>query len=218
MRFALVLSVLLAAPVLTAQQPAPSAEALARALQERYQGVLDFSADFVQTYRGGALRTQARERGTVTIKKPGRMRWVYSAPEKKEIVSDGRKIFMYFPEERRVIVNAVAPDAGAETGPMFLAGKGDVSRDFTAAFAEAQPKGMIALKLTPRRTEPDYEYLIVTLDPATLQIRALTTLDQLGGENSLAFANLKENRGVSDRTFEFRIPSGVTVTADGTRN
>jgi outer membrane lipoprotein carrier protein len=217
MRHAAFLLILLAAPAVIAQQPPRSADALARALQVRYEGIRDFSAEFTQTYRGGALRTQAREKGTVTVKKPGRMRWQYTDPEKKEIISDGKKLYLYFPKDRSVIVDDAPADGGASTGAAFLAGQGDVSRDFTAAFAKDQPAGLISLQLTPRQPQPDYEHLIVRLDPATLQIRALTTLDRLGGENTLTFSNLKENRGVSDRTFEFRVPSGVSVT-DGTRN
>lgn len=218
MRIAVLLVTLAAAvPLARAQEPVRSPDALARALQQRYERVRDFSADFTQTYRGGALRTQARERGTVTVKKPGRMRWEYSDPEKKEIVSDGQTLYMYFPQDRRVMVQDVPPEGGANTGAMFLAGRGDVSRDFTASFAKEQPKGQIALQLTPTQPQADYEHLIVALDPDTLQIRSLTTLDRLGGENTLTFTNLKENRGVSDRAFEFRVPNGVTVT-DGTRN
>lgn len=213
----LAFSVLLAGLSVQAQPPVRSADALARALQERYERVRDFSADFTQTYQGGALRTRARESGTVTVKKPGLMRWVYTDPEKKEIVSDGKTIYMYFPAERRVITQEAPTGGGANTGAMFLAGQGNVSRDFTAAFPKEQPKGDIALQLTPLEPQADYEHLVVTVDPETLQIVALTTLDRLGGENTLTFRNLKENRGVSNRTFEFRIPSGVTVT-DGTRN
>ena len=61
-----------------------------------------FSASFVHTYRGGALRTQTRETGTVEVKKPGMMRFVYTAPERKEFISDGRKIYSYVPEDRQV--------------------------------------------------------------------------------------------------------------------
>src|ERR1044071_2696279 len=94
--------ILIAAPALAGQggQGRPSAEALARSLQQRYQGIRDFSADFTHTYRGGALRTQTREQGTVAVKKPGRMRWDYTKPEKKEFVSDGRKIYSYLPQDR----------------------------------------------------------------------------------------------------------------------
>jgi outer membrane lipoprotein-sorting protein len=60
--------------------------------------------------------------------------------------------------------------------------------------------------------------LIVAVDPATLQIRALTTRDRQGGESTLRFENLQENKGISDKDFAFRIPRGVDVITDGKRN
>jgi outer membrane lipoprotein carrier protein len=205
-------------PVLVSAQQRPAPDALARSLQQRYQGIQDFSASFEHSYRGGVLRTQTRERGTVTVKKPGRMRWVYTAPERKEFVADGMKVYSYIPDDKQVIVSDVPADNQATTPALFLAGKGDISRDFTAAYADSAPPGTLALKLTPRRPEPEYEFLIVAVDPATLQIRALTTRDRQGGESTLTFSNLKENRGVSDKEFAFRIPRGVDVITDGTRN
>lgn len=192
-------------------------EALARALQQRYQGIRDFSADFVHTYRGGVLRTQTTERGTVAIKKPGLMRWVYTSPERKEFVSDGRQVYSYIPADRQVIVAPLPAQDEATTPALFLAGKGDIVRDFTATAAETPVPGTTALKLTPRREEPEYEYLIVALEPATLRIRGLTTRDRQGGDSTLTFSNLKENRGISDNEFAFRIPRGVDVITDGSR-
>ncbi|HXE79257.1 MAG TPA: outer membrane lipoprotein chaperone LolA [Vicinamibacterales bacterium] len=212
--FVLTSSLVAAATQLARSDPA----ALARALQQRYETVSDFSADFVQTYRGGVLRTQTRERGTVMIKKPGRMRWVYTSPEKKEFVSDGRRLYTYIPQDRQVIVSDVPSEDGARTPALFLAGKGDIARDFTPAYADVPVPGTVGLKLTPKRAEPDYEYLVVAVDPSTLQIRALTTKDRQGGESTLVFSNLKENRGISDKEFAFRIPRGVDVVTDGTRN
>jgi outer membrane lipoprotein carrier protein len=200
-----------------AAQSRPSPESLAQALQQRYQGIRDFSASFVHTYRGGVLRTQAREQGTVLVKKPGRMRWVYTAPEKKEFVSDGTKVYSYIPQDRQVIVGTVPSDERATTPALFLAGKGDIARDFTAVYAQSAAPATVALKLTPRRSEPDYEYLVVAVDPATLQIRALTTRDRQGGESTLTFSNLKENTGISDKEFMFRIPRGVDVINEGPR-
>jgi outer membrane lipoprotein carrier protein len=196
----------------------PAPDALARALQQRYQGIRDFSADFVHTYRGGVLRTQTTERGTVSIKKPGLMRWIYNTPEKKEFVSDGRRVYSYIPADKQVIVTPLPADSEAATPALFLAGKGDIVRDFTATAAETPVPGTAALKLTPRREEPEYEYLVVALDPATLQIRALTTRDRQGGDSTLIFSNLKENRGISDKEFAFQIPRGVDVITDGARN
>ena len=195
-------------------QGRPSPEALAKALQQRYQGVRDFSADFVHTYRGGVLRTQTTERGRVLIKKPGLMRWTYTAPEQKEFVSDGLKVYSHIPADKQVIVTTLPPDDQATTPALFLAGKGDIVRDFTAGYVDAAVPGTTALKLTPRRAEPEYEYLIVSVDPSTMQMRGLTTRDRQGGDSALTFTNLKENTGISDKEFAFRVPRGVEVITD----
>jgi outer membrane lipoprotein-sorting protein len=49
-------------------------------------------------------------------------------------------------------------------------------------------------------------------------MRALTTKDRQGGESTLTFTGLKENRGISDKEFAFSVPRGVDVINDGTRN
>src|SRR5690606_18499359 len=137
-----------------------TAEEVARALQARYAGIRDFSADFVQTYRGGVLKTQTTERGTVVVKKPGKMRWVYTSPERKELVSDGAKIYWYVPEDKLVQVTDMPPDDQATSPTLFLGGKGDIARDFTPSFTGTSGAAGMQLKLVPKRPEPEYEYLV----------------------------------------------------------
>ena len=209
-----------------AQQPKPStgvpgaaaagsADALARALDTRYRTIRDFSASFVQTYRGGALRTQSKETGTVKIRKPGLMRWLYAAPEKKEFVSDGHSIYSYFPADKQVMVSRVPSDLESTTPALFLAGKADIARDFVADFAPSPVEGTIGLKLTPRKAEANVDYFIVATERPGLQIRGLTARDGQGGDSTLIFSNLKENQGISDKEFAFRIPKGVDVVTNG---
>jgi outer membrane lipoprotein carrier protein len=207
--------------ILTASMLAqsPTADTLARDLQRKYDRVADFSADFVHSYRGGVLKQQATERGTLVVKKPGKMRWEYTAPEKKVFVSDGHKIYSYIPEDRQVIVGTMPRDEHAPTPALFLTGKGDITRDFTASFdkvAEAQ-SGAIALKLTPKRREPEYESLTVVVDPKTLALQMLITVDAQGGRSAFTFSNLKENIGVADNHFVFKMPRNVDVKTDGGR-
>lgn len=211
----LVAVVLATAPRLVAQTAAPSPDAAAKALQTRYQGIRDFSADFVQTYRGGVLKTQSQEKGTVSVKKPGKMRFVYASPERKELVSDGSKIYWYIPDDKQVSVYDVPAGNQASTPLLFLSGRGDITRDFAATFNTPPTAAAMPLKLVPRRAEPEYEFLVVTVDPASMQIRSLTTRDRQGGESTLTFTNMKENRGLSDNDFVFRVPRGVKIVSDG---
>jgi len=194
-----------------------SAEQLAARIQQRYDTIRDFEATFVQTYEGGVLRTKTTERGTLAVKRPGRMRWVYSQPERKEFVSDGIRVYSYLPVDKQVIVSAVPPEHQATTPALFLAGKGHLVRDFTASLTDlpgAAP-GTLALKLVPKRADPELEWLILGVDPTTLQILQLVATDRQGGRSAFAFSNLKENRGLSDKIFEFRIPRGVDVITNG---
>ena len=146
------------------------------------------------------------------------MRWDYTSPEAKTFVSDGAKMYSYIPQDKQVLVADVPPEDAATSPAMFLAGKGEIVRDFKPSFEEKTPAGTISLKLTPKKDEPEYDYLVVTVDQKTMQLRALMTKDRQGGQSTLSFANLKENTGISDKDFAFRVPRGVDVITDGKRN
>lgn len=202
------------APAAAAEDLSPPE--LAQALQRKYDTIKDFSADFVHVYQGGVLRKQLTERGRLLVKKPGKMRWEYSAPEEKLFVSDGVKIYSYLPQDKQVFVSSVPPDDRASTPALFLAGKGNLTRDFTPSAGEVppgSPSGTRALKLVPKSAQRDYDWLVLVVDPSTFQIRGLVTMDGQGGTSTFSFTNLKENVGLADKTFAFKIPRGVDVVS-----
>jgi len=211
------LGALTLAPHLAGQGQDPGA--LAARIQARYATIKDFQGDFVQSYEGGVLRTKTSESGTLAVKQPGLFRFVYAKPERKEFVSDGTQIYTYLVADKQVIVSP-APGPGEATTPaLFLAGRANIARDFTPAATtlSSAPPGLIALKLEPRKPDPDYQWFALGVDPATLQIRHLVAMDRQGGRSAFTFSNLKENQGISDNTFRFRIPRGVDVVNNGPR-
>lgn len=192
-------------------------EEAARALQRKYAGVRDFSADFVQSYTGGVLRKQVVEKGHLVVKKPGKMRWEYADPETKLFVSDGARAYFYVPEDRQVVVSPVPASDEANTSVMFLAGRGDLERDFDASAAAPPaglPAGTAAVKLVPRSGQREYDWLVLAYAADSLTLRGLVTVDSQGGESSFVFKNLKENVSPSDAQFTFTIPRGVDVITD----
>ncbi len=210
-----VCSLLLAAAI--ALPDASSAE-LASALQRKYDTIRDFSAEFTHAYEGGVLKKQIIERGHLLIKKPGKMRWEYSAPDQKLFVSDGAKLYSYIPQDRQVIVSTVPAEDEATTPTLFLAGKGNLTRDFTASLVDVptgMPPGSRALRLVPKTPQRDYDWLVLVVDPVSLDLRGLVTADAQGGTSSFVFTGLKVNTNPSDKEFAFKIPRGVdVVTAD----
>ncbi|HEX7794427.1 MAG TPA: outer membrane lipoprotein carrier protein LolA [Vicinamibacterales bacterium] len=211
---ALVSVIAASVPVRSAE---PTAAELAQSLQRKYDTIRDFSADFVHNYRSGALKKQVTEKGRLLIKKPGKMRWEYTAPEPKLFVSDGVKIYSYIPQDKQVVVSSVPPDDTASGPALFLAGKGNLLRDFTTSFAEVpagMPPGTKALKLVPRKPQPDYDWIVLLVDQTTLGLRGLMSADAQGGTSTFSFANLKENVNLADKEFAFQMPRGVDVVTD----
>jgi outer membrane lipoprotein carrier protein len=141
------------------------------------------------------------------------MRWEYTHPEKKLFVADGSQIFSYIPADRQVYVSPLPEADQATTSALFLTGKGNLTRDFDVSAGElpGAPEGTSVLKLDPRQSERDYETLYLAVDPGTYQIRVLSAADKQGGRSTFIFADIKENVGLADKTFNFKIPRGVDV-------
>lgn len=213
------LFLLLSSLFIPGAQPAPSAADIARSLQRRYEQVRDFSADFEHVYEGGLLGKKITERGTLLVKKPGMMRWVYTNPEKKEFVSDGRKLYSYVPADRQVMVSSVSPADDASSPALFLAGKGNILRDFTPSLATVPgtTPDEVALKLVPTRPQREYDWIVLVVERASLQIRRLITKDAQGGTSTFIFTRMRENIGLSDKAFAFSIPRGVDVITDAVK-
>ncbi|HUG52121.1 MAG TPA: outer membrane lipoprotein chaperone LolA [Vicinamibacteria bacterium] len=198
----------LAAALVASPAPALSpAEVLARRVEARHRQVRDLTARFVQTYRSGAIGRELVEKGVLSLKPPTRMRWDYLSPEKKTFVSDGRTSYFYVPEDRQVI-RREQRDA-RDLPSMLLSGQADILATFEAAL-EPGPPGLQRLRLTPRQPEPEIEQITVDVEGEG-RIRAILVVDAQGNRSHFAFEAIKENVGLEDRLFRFKVPHGVEV-------
>ncbi len=152
----LVALILAAALAVRVHAQLSSADEVAAALQKKYDGVRDFSADFTQIYEGGVLRRKGVERGAVFVKKPGRMRWNYKSPEEKVFVSDGRQIQLYVPADKQVMISQLPADDQATSAVLFLMGKGHLTRDFTVSFGSGGAQDTYVLRLQPKTRQAEY--------------------------------------------------------------
>jgi outer membrane lipoprotein carrier protein len=205
----------LSGSAIVSAQPQLTAADVATRVQQRYDKVRDFTADFTHEAESGVLRKKLVEHGTVAVKKPGRMRWSYKAPEVKLFVSDGVRMYMHTPADNQVIVSPVPGDDQATTAVLFLTGKGQLTRDFAVSLVPGSPAGTYALKLQPKLQERDYDWLQLVVNNTTFQILSLTTADKQGTRSTFTFSSFKENVGLADKMFEFTIPRGADVIQAG---
>jgi outer membrane lipoprotein carrier protein len=212
MRFILPVVVLAAVGLAPAQSRQPEADELVAKLQQRYSQVRDFTADFTQAYEGLLMRRATVERGKMLLKKPSRVRFTYERPEHKEFVADGSQFYSYFPEERAGSVYPLPKPGEESTALQFLAGRGDLRRDFVASLPADQPQDEWQLRLEPRKKDQaDFETLTLLVDRRTLALHGFITTDDQG-TSTIRFSNLKENTGLKDDAFLFRFPPGTEIS------
>ena len=190
-----------------AQSPAQ----LVERLQEAYERMQSFSADFDQIFHGHNV--QLRETGIVMMKKPGKMYWEYQRPTKKLFVADGTKSYFYVPRDKQVIISELALESEG-TPLLFLVGKGNIGQDFEVeSELETQPlqAGNRVVRLTPKQPQGQFSHVILEIDPSDYLIQRLIVVEPIGVRNEYILNNLQENRRIPDRQFEFKIPDQVEV-------
>jgi outer membrane lipoprotein carrier protein len=207
---ALVGGLTLAAPAAAA----PTLDEAVNALEQAQRRVTDLKAPFRQAALNKALNQTVEARGTLYLKKPGRLRWEYQTPTPQEIVSDGTRLWIYTPELKQVNVSA-APAALVGPAGSFLQGLGQVREHFEPRFLNpAQPTdadGLVVLDLVPKRPQPLMTRLIVSVDPRSWLVRQAVIHDELGNTVTVRFGDTVVNSGLSDSLFVFVPPPGVAV-------
>jgi outer membrane lipoprotein carrier protein len=82
-------------------------EAVLAEIQNRYESTNDLEAGFLQEYVGKVMKRPQRGEGKVYFKKNGMMRWDYRTPNQK-LISNGRTLWYYQPEENQVFVSDIS--------------------------------------------------------------------------------------------------------------
>src|SRR5262249_7725503 len=108
---------------------APSLHDVLRQIETVYRRMTDLPAAFQQSAFNRSMNQTIPARGTVYLKKGGKLRWEYTEPTPQEIVSDGKKLWVYTPTLNQANV-ADAPEALAGPAGSFLAGLGRLRTEF----------------------------------------------------------------------------------------
>ena len=182
-------------------------------IQSRYEKTSDSEANFLQEYFGKMMKGGPKGEGKVYFKKKGMMRWDYKVPNQK-IISNGQSLWFYRPDDNQVMVSDVSKDFLEKTPLAFLAGEGDLRRDFNLLnFNESvSPKeDHYVVELTPKDPQVGLTKLSLTVDKKTYHILQADVIDTMGNVTRTRFLDIKTNVNLPDSLFHFTIPPGAEV-------
>ena len=200
-------------------------------LEQGYVLLDDVQADFSQRTAIASIKKEQRGHGTLYIKKPSRstamFRFNYAKPL-QQIVSNGKSVWFYLPENRQVMVSDAANLFDAQNGITlnYLTGMDRLSKDFTASFAGngRDKKGNFVIDLIPKKQNRVIAKLQITVAAQAVEqfmqdgkakdpfpIISSVVYDPLGNRTAMDFSRIKVNRGISSSLFNFKVPHGIEV-------
>lgn len=203
-------TVLLAAS-LSAQQPA--AVALAKQVDAHYNRLHSLQARYTERYQG--MGQDRSETGTLTLQKPGRMRWAYDSPAGKLFLLDGKGAVSYTPGDAQATRFPEKKLDDLRSPLRFLLGHTELAKELdglTLTLVSDAPK-LYALSGTPRGMSQRLRTVSLTVD-ATGQIHSMRIEEIDGAATTFTFTAMRENIPTVDSEFTFTPPPGV-VTVDG---
>ncbi len=186
------------------------ATAIVNAIQKQYDATDTFEARFVQKSYLKILDQSQQAHGTVSIKKPGKMKWDYKAPDPQILVSNDQALWLYLPDEQQVTKMKVQSIYSSNTPALFLAGRGKLTQSFTIKKV-TEKDGIYIVELIPRDKAQNLAKMVLLADKNNFQIIGSRVYDNLGNKTEMIFSDIRNNLALDEATFQFEVPKGVEL-------
>ncbi|MDJ0782390.1 MAG: outer membrane lipoprotein carrier protein LolA [Desulfosarcinaceae bacterium] len=190
--------------------PALTVAEILDGIERAYSGE-GFSAAFDQEATIKAMQITDTAQGQLFVRRPGKMRWEYTAPEPQIIITDGASLWVYRPLDKQVMTGTAPAFFGDGRGAGFLADIRQVRQGFTVTQEPTEMAGEYRLRLIPRETTPDVTAVHLSISADTFIITDVLTVNAYGDETWIQLKDYRFNQRFENEVFAFDIPPGTDV-------
>jgi outer membrane lipoprotein carrier protein len=199
---------------LSAATTSNNADAVVEALQKSYDSTTDFVADFRQETEVKTLNRTMKAFGKLSFKRPGKMFWRYDEPKNQFVLTDGKHLYFYQPEQNQVIKSPLKNAFRGDIPLSFLLGLGNLKKDFTATLKASDDKQNV-LRLEPKGEAGGYSEILLGVSKASSDILWVSVRDAASNLTTLRFSAMRKGVGIQDSLFQVKIPEGADIVELG---
>jgi outer membrane lipoprotein carrier protein len=194
-----------------AADPMPSVVAQ---VSTKYANVDSIAADFTQSTKSAAFG-EDKQSGTMQIKRPKKMKWLFAGPHSKEFVTDGKTMYVYTADENQVIKYDDFAASGS-TADALLTSLDKLGDLFVVTELPAPAAGLHAVDLAPKKADGSVKKVHLELDKDLL-VTQVVIYDAFDTVTTLGFTNMKLNSTIPDSAFTFVVPKGASIISAGSQ-
>ena len=181
---------------------------------EFFKAVSDKYATFKDYQASVDIKIDKKEMSaTILYMAPDKMRMDFTVPAQQTIVYDGKKLVCYLPDSASVLTqDAVDANPTTSEGLSLLRRYYSVSYEKGQAAVpldENSDEKVVKLILWRRSSSESFRYIKIAIDPDTKLIRRIIAVTPAGVVYQFDFKNYDINQGLSEKRFQYDIPSGA---------
>lgn len=191
-----------------ASDTGPRAQVILDGIEARYAGS-SFSAKFVQTATLTALDISETATGKAWFSHPGKMKWQYLSPERHDIITNGKTLWIFRPDENQVMQGDAAHFFESGAGGAFLSDITLIRKKYDVSVGEARDD-WVELILENRSEMADIRRIIIRVSVENFHIPIVTTVNTAGDTTRFELNDI-HFQAIPEDGFEFDIPPGVSV-------
>jgi outer membrane lipoprotein-sorting protein len=176
-------------------------------VSERYEFIQDYEADISITQPDSVLT------GVIYYKNPNRIRINFTEPEDQVIVSDGRLLTVYLPEQSVTLTQKLSrSDSDAQGLRLFRQGYSIAYKESPGyvPLEENSREQVIKLNLVWRNTDEGFRQIEMSVGENGF-IRRLKGITKDYDEIQIDLENLKTNQNIPEARFNYESPSSSYV-------
>ena len=178
---------------------------------EKHYSVSGFTAKFSQTSSIKAMEITDSASGRAFFKRSGKMRWEYETPDRQIIVTDGKTLWVFRPEDNQVMIGKAPSFFEGGKGFSFLSDMKVIREKFSMTLEKETEDGFFVLKLLPREKALDIMEIHLWISRNTFDVVKILTYNSYGDETRIVFTNIQLKKELDDSLFSFKISEGMEV-------
>lgn len=195
-------------------QPIATAEVFLESVSQVYGEIVDYTADLTIT------KGEEVSRGSLSFLSPNRVRIDFTVPDRQALVSDGRDLWIYLPEQE-IVLQQSARESSSELGLASQEGLSLLQRNYNVSFLSSPLPTPISgtvergvhLKFTWRNSNEHFRELILAIsDAGYIRMIRGTTVDN--EVIRFDFTNIQINRGIPEARFDYEPPASANLYID----
>jgi outer membrane lipoprotein-sorting protein len=207
--FVFVVSLSLPVAPASARQETNELASVLEQCKKAQSAIADFTADVKQVKKSSLMKESIVSRGQMRFKRPDQL-WIQMYPPYPSItVLDKGVLLIYLPEEKQVQRYQVAGNPALAKWLLFF--QAPLETLGKQIWLQEGRADTVVLRLDPAEDLALFKEIKISLDTTIWMPRHVELLEKNGDCTKITYDNIKINTGISETSFQLRLPADVEI-------